>query len=156
MARARSGLYAGAALLQAARSRGLDRFLVPEKGGYRIAPEVRQRCVFTLHDVVEALPFNNLDAAVCALPRAAFSAYQAARVEELFQNALSPGAPVLFSDPAWRPRHEGLCPIGDGLYRRCEPAVGLFREDFHRLLSTPMAVHETAKAPAAPRRRRKA
>ncbi len=43
----------------------LERFFRREDGGYRIKPDVRERCVFARHDLVTDPPFSKLDLVSC-------------------------------------------------------------------------------------------
>jgi two-component system CheB/CheR fusion protein len=67
LAQARSGVYAENSLTAVSPER-LERFFTPldrAQGGYRIAKEVRKRCIFARHNMVKDPPFSHLDLVSC-------------------------------------------------------------------------------------------
>jgi two-component system CheB/CheR fusion protein len=61
---ARAGRYSGTAVAQLSAAR-MERFFRREDGGYRIARDVRDRCVFVRHDLVSDPPISKLDLISC-------------------------------------------------------------------------------------------
>ena len=61
---ARRGFYRDAIASQVSSER-LQRFFRREDGGYRIRPEVREKCVFVRHDLTTDPPFSKLDLVSC-------------------------------------------------------------------------------------------
>lgn len=64
LTRARSGLYAQAAVSQVSLER-LNRFFVKLDGGYQINKSLREMCIFAKQDVTRDPPFSNLDLISC-------------------------------------------------------------------------------------------
>src|SRR5579871_2169675 len=61
---ARSGLYPTAIEADVSAER-LRRFFQPEAGGYRIKKEVRERVLFSSHNLLKDSPFSRLDLITC-------------------------------------------------------------------------------------------
>ena len=61
---ARAGLYTKSIEHEVSAER-LQRFFTEEEGGYRIRREIRERCVFSRHDVAADPPFSRLDFISC-------------------------------------------------------------------------------------------
>ena len=64
IARARAAWYPES-IAKAVSNERLSRFFVPERGGYRIAKSLRDRCIFSRHDLVNDPPFSHLDLISC-------------------------------------------------------------------------------------------
>ncbi len=95
---ARAGLYPGtiAADLSAER---LDRHFVKEDGNYRVAKELREMCLFSVHDLVRDPPFSRLDLISCRNLMIYFEPRLQQRVLSTFHYALRPGG-HLFLGPS--------------------------------------------------------
>lgn len=62
--KARVGLYSQR-IAQDVSPERLRRFFVEEKGGYRISKAIRERCVFSRHNVLADPPFSRVDLVAC-------------------------------------------------------------------------------------------
>ncbi len=88
---ARAGVYPATIEADVSEER-LRRFFQQEKGGYRIKKELRERVLFSAHDVLQDSPFSRLDLVTCRnlliyLKREAQEA-----LFDLFHFALRPGS----------------------------------------------------------------
>lgn len=95
---ARAGFYLGtiAADLSAER---LERHFVKEDGSYRVARELREMCLFSVHDLVRDPPFSRLDLISCRNLMIYFEPRLQQRVLSTFHYALRPGG-HLFLGPS--------------------------------------------------------
>ena len=84
---ARQGRYPDTIAAQVGAER-LARFFRPEHGGYRIAADVRERCVFVRHDLVSDPPFSKLDLVSCRNVLIYLGAALQQRVIPIFHYAL--------------------------------------------------------------------
>jgi two-component system CheB/CheR fusion protein len=84
---ARQGRYPEAVAAQVGSER-LARFFRHEDGGYRIHREVRERCVFVRHDLVNDPPFSKLDLISCRNVLIYLGASLQQRVIPIFHYAL--------------------------------------------------------------------
>ena len=64
IAAARAGLYSGSIVSDMSPER-LERHFVKEDGAYRVAKELREMCLFSVHDLVKDPPFSRLDFISC-------------------------------------------------------------------------------------------
>jgi two-component system CheB/CheR fusion protein len=67
LSQARTGIYAASALETVSPER-LERFFTPidrVQGSYRISKDIRERCVFALHNMAKDPPFSHLDLVSC-------------------------------------------------------------------------------------------
>ncbi|MEO8629069.1 MAG: protein-glutamate O-methyltransferase CheR, partial [Betaproteobacteria bacterium] len=62
--KARTGVYPASIELQVSPAR-LQRFFTKEEGGYRICKEIRERCIFSRHNVLADPPFSRIDLISC-------------------------------------------------------------------------------------------
>ena len=95
---ARAGLYLStiAADLSAER---LERYFVKEDGNYRVAKELREICLFSVHDLGRDPPFSRLDLVSCRNLMIYFEPRLQQRVLSTFHYALRPGG-HLFLGPS--------------------------------------------------------
>jgi two-component system CheB/CheR fusion protein len=135
LATAHAGHYPAAIARQVSRER-LARWFVKDGDGYRVAPELRQICVFSPHNLVRDPPFSAMDLVVCRNVLIHMSADLRDRAAALLHFALSPGGYLfmgrgdngrldqsLFASVSRRHR----------LFRRIEPAKRVLDARFPRL-----------------------
>ena len=87
---ARLGRYRAPTLANVAPER-LQRFFVPDEGGYTVAKEIREMCAFSVHNVLHDPPFSRLDLVSCRNVLIYFGAEFQARVLPIFHFALKRG-----------------------------------------------------------------
>ena len=87
--KARSGFYTRKMTAGVSAER-LKRFFIPLKGGYRIAPEIRDRCIFAAHNVTKDPPFTSVDLISCRNLMIYLGPALQERVLQIFQQALKP------------------------------------------------------------------
>jgi two-component system CheB/CheR fusion protein len=90
LAVARFGRYP-AALLDAVPPERLERFFTAEGGGWVVAREVRDMCIFSVHSVVRDPPFSRLDLISCRNLLIYMGPPLQAQVMPVFHYALRPG-----------------------------------------------------------------
>lgn len=90
---ARAGVYP-ASIAGDLTAERLARYFVKEDGGYRVARELREACLFSMHDVVKDPPFSRLDLVSCRNLLIYFDPQLQQRVLATFHYALRPGAHV--------------------------------------------------------------
>src|SRR5258708_25797261 len=64
LAAARIGSYAEAAVHDLPPER-LERFFLRDNDGYLIIKEIRELCIFSVHNLIKAAPFSKLDLISC-------------------------------------------------------------------------------------------
>jgi two-component system, chemotaxis family, CheB/CheR fusion protein len=117
--RARDGVYPET--IEAVVDEGrLRRYFVREHGTFRIRKEVREKILFTSHNVLADAPFSRLDLIVCRNLLIYLDRSVQRDVIDLFHYALRPGGYLLLG-PA-----EGIEP--DGSFTVERKAVSLFRK----------------------------
>jgi two-component system CheB/CheR fusion protein len=87
---ARTGLYSPRAVSGVSPQR-LGRFFTAEPGGFKIAKEVRELCVFAAHDVTRDPPYSRIDLATCCNVLIYFDPELQKKAVALLQYALAPG-----------------------------------------------------------------
>jgi two-component system, chemotaxis family, CheB/CheR fusion protein len=87
ISRARAGVYSDEAVRPVGLER-LARFFNRETDGYRVKPELRERCVFVRHDVTRDPPFSRIDLVSCRNLLIYFGARLQRRVLTQFHYAL--------------------------------------------------------------------
>ena len=87
---ARAGLYPGT-IAQDVSTERLERNFVREEGGYRIVKNIREMCLFSMHDLVKDPPFSRLDLVSCRNLLIYFDPLLQNRVITTFHYALRPG-----------------------------------------------------------------
>lgn len=95
---ARRGFYPAAIAKQITGAR-LQRYFSEENGGYRVKPEVRERVLFAVHDLLKDPPFTRLDFIACRNVLIYFNRDAQEKVFDIFHYALQrepPGCGYLF------------------------------------------------------------
>ena len=90
IAAARAGLYLGSIASDMSPER-LERNFVKEDGNYRVAKDIREMCLFSVHDLVKDPPFSRLDLVCCRNLLIYFEPKLQQRVIATFHYALRPG-----------------------------------------------------------------
>jgi two-component system CheB/CheR fusion protein len=90
IAAARAGLYLGTIASDLSPER-LERNFVKEDGGYRVAKDIREMCLFSTHDLVKDPPFSRIDLVSCRNLLIYFEPALQQRVITTFHYALRPG-----------------------------------------------------------------
>lgn len=124
LARARAGEYPRAIEMEV-RSDRLARFFHPVTGGYRVRRELRDRIVFSAHDVLSDPPFLRMDLVSCREVLRRLLPERRSEVVKLLHLALRPGGFAFmqrtdFSERRGRFRVEHA---RGGLYRRLETSA---------------------------------
>jgi two-component system CheB/CheR fusion protein len=92
LAVARTGLYPDAIGQDITPAR-LERFFVKEGNTYRVTKEIREMCIFSVHNVIKDAPFSKLDLISCRNLLIYLDAALQNRVLLLFHFALRPSIP---------------------------------------------------------------
>lgn len=87
---ARTGLYSGSIASDLSPER-LERNFVKEDGSYRVAKDIREMCLFSMHDLVKDPPFSRIDLVCCRNLLIYFEPALQQRVITTFHYALRPG-----------------------------------------------------------------
>ena len=95
---ARAGLYAATISGDLSEARLAQNF-VKEEGGYRVSKDLRDMCLFSMHDIVKDPPFSRLDLISCRNLMIYFEPRLQQRVLATFHYALQP-AGSLFLGPS--------------------------------------------------------
>ncbi len=91
---ARAGLYLGSIASDMSPER-LERNFLKEDGSYRIAKDLREMCLFSVHDLVKNPPFSRMDLVCCRNLLIYFEPQLQQRVITTFHYALRPGRHLL-------------------------------------------------------------
>ncbi len=94
IAAAREGFYTSAAASSMSPER-LSRYFTRDEGGVRVAPELREMVVFTVHDILTDPPFSRLDLISCRNVLIYLSPIAQRKVIARFHFALNPGGLLL-------------------------------------------------------------
>jgi two-component system CheB/CheR fusion protein len=105
--RARAGQYPQAAAGQIGRNRR-RRYLEQDGEGCRIAPAIRDLCMFSEHDLTRHPPFSRIDLISCRNLLIYLDADLQARVVPLFHYALRPGGYLFLGSSETLGQHAGL------------------------------------------------
>ena len=95
---ARAGLFLGTVAADLSAER-LERHFNKENGSYRVAKELREMCLFSVHDLVRDPPFSRLDLVSCRNLMIYFEPRLQQRVLSTFHYALRPDG-CLFLGPS--------------------------------------------------------
>ena len=95
---ARAGLYAGTIAADVSPDR-LERNFLKEDGNYRVTKDIRNMCLFSVHDVVKDPPFSRIDLVSCRNLLIYFEPQLQQRVVATFHYALRPSR-YLFLGPS--------------------------------------------------------
>ena len=87
---ARAGLYFGSIASDMSPER-LERNFVKEDGSYRVTKDIREMCLFSVHDLVKDPPFSRIDLVCCRNLLIYFEPKLQQRVITTFHYALRPG-----------------------------------------------------------------
>ncbi len=90
LAAARAGRYPAPALKEVSPERA-ERFFTAEGGIYRVAKELREMCIFSVHNIIRDPPFSRLDLISCRNLLIYFKPQLQGEVIPLFHYALRPG-----------------------------------------------------------------
>jgi two-component system CheB/CheR fusion protein len=88
--KARVGLYAKKSAAGVSPER-LRRFFIETEDGYRVAPFLREKCVFAVHNVVQDPPFTSLDLISCRNLMIYLGPSLQEKALQIFQYSLKPG-----------------------------------------------------------------
>ncbi|MGK7396908.1 MAG: chemotaxis protein CheB [Candidatus Cyclobacteriaceae bacterium M3_2C_046] len=94
---AREGFYPGDIEVDVSQER-LDRFFIKEDGGYRIKKEIREKVIFTPHNLLNDPPFSRLDMIVCRNLLIYLKREVQKDVYELFHYALRPDGKLVLGN----------------------------------------------------------
>jgi two-component system CheB/CheR fusion protein len=122
---AREGVYP-AAIAAAVSAARLARFFTPENSHYRVRPEVRERVLFTHHNLLQAPPFSKLDLVVCRNLLIYLQPAVQARVFETFAYALRAGGYLFLGNAETAEGATEFFDVVDNrqrLYQRRSPSV---------------------------------
>src|SRR5262249_34372141 len=87
----RNGVFPATIAREVSHER-LDRFFVRDGEVYRIAKDIREMCIFSVHNLIKDAPFSRLDLISCRNLLIYFDASLQSRVLALFHFALRPPA----------------------------------------------------------------
>lgn len=91
---ARAGLFPDTIAVDVSAER-LERYFQKEEAQYRVSKDLREMCLFSVHDVVKDPPFSRLDLITCRNLMIYFAAPLQKRVVQMFHYALKPGGIVM-------------------------------------------------------------
>lgn len=91
---ARAGVFPDTIAVDVSAQR-LERYFQQEKGQYRVSKDLREMCLFSVHDLVKDPPFSKLDLISCRNLMIYFAAPLQKRVVQMFHYALKPEGVVL-------------------------------------------------------------
>ncbi len=91
VAKARTGVYP-ASIEQNVSPARLKRFFIKEEGGYRICKDIRERCIFSRHNVLGDPPFSRVDLISCRNLLIYMEPVLQQQIMALLHYALKPGA----------------------------------------------------------------
>jgi two-component system CheB/CheR fusion protein len=113
---ARAGIYPDVIVRDIPAAR-LKQFFVPRGDTYQVSKDVRELCVFSVHDLIKDPPFSRLDLISCRNLLIYMNGDLQNRVLPLFHFALRPGR-FLFLGPSENvTQHSKFFTIVDGKYR---------------------------------------
>ena len=92
--KARAGIYTNAELANVSAHR-LDKFFIKRSDGYRISKEVRDLCIFAVHNFLKDPPFGKIDFVSCRNVLIYMEPYLQKRALTTLHYALNPGGLLL-------------------------------------------------------------
>jgi two-component system CheB/CheR fusion protein len=104
---ARTGRYQPSVTTNISQER-LQRFFTANDAGYSISKDIRDMCVFSVHDVLRDPPFSRLDLVSCRNLLIYFNTEFQARVLPIFHFALRPGGYLMLGTSESVSRHADL------------------------------------------------
>lgn len=113
---ARAGLYPEAIVADVGHER-LERFFIPDKGGYRVRQEIREQVIFAVHDLANDPSFSRLDLLSCRNVLIYMDAPLQERLLATFHYALRPGGVLLLGTSESLGRLGGYFEAVDGRLR---------------------------------------
>ncbi len=127
---ARSGRYPASSVEQLSPQRR-ERFFIRQGDVYQVNKQIREMCVFSVHNVVRDPPFSSLDLISCRNLLIYMDAGLQQRLMPLFHYALSPGGYLFLGSS------EGVSSSA-GLFRELDPNQRIFQrmEGAHRRWSS--------------------
>ena len=123
---ARAGRYP-TALLESITAERLARFFVADSGGYVVARELRELCIFSSHSVVRDPPFSRMDLVSCRNLLIYLKGEQQDRLLRVLHYALRPGGYLLLGLSENAMQHSDLFAPADRknrLFQRREAPAG--------------------------------
>jgi two-component system CheB/CheR fusion protein len=120
--KARAAFYSEQAVSGATPER-LAQFFTPAPGGYKIAKELRELCVFAAHDVTRDPPYSRIDLVTCCNVLIYFDLELQKKALALLQYALAPGGFLMLgSSENLRGRTSQLTPVSEKplIYRKSD------------------------------------
>ena len=90
VAKARTGVYPASIEQQISPER-LKRFFSKEEAGYRISKDIRERCIFSRHNILSDPPFSRIDLISCRNMLIYMEPVLQQQVMAILQYALKPG-----------------------------------------------------------------
>lgn len=116
VAAARTGRYPKATV-QGLPPERLAKWFIDDGDHYRVVPQIRESCIFSVHSLIKDPPFSRLDLISCRNLLIYLNKPLQERLAPIFHYALLPGG-VLFLGPAENlPRQAGLFAVLDGKHR---------------------------------------
>jgi two-component system, chemotaxis family, CheB/CheR fusion protein len=113
---ARAGRYSEASLRDISPER-LERYFVKEGNGYRVAKEVREMCIFSMHNLIKDAPFSRLDLVSCRNLLIYLDATLQSRIIPLFHFSLRSGGYLFLGSSENVTQHTKLFTRIDGRHR---------------------------------------
>ena len=113
---ARAGRYAEASVRDISPER-LERFFAKDGDGYRVAKEVREMCIFSMHNLIKDAPFSRLDLVSCRNLLIYLDATLQNRIIPLFHFALRKGGHLFLGSSENVTQHSKLFTRVDGRHR---------------------------------------
>lgn len=92
--KARHGVYTAAEIADVSEERR-QRFFTADKGGFRVKRQIRELCVFTVHDMLSDPPFGKVDLVSCRNVLIYFEPYLQKKALTTFHYVLNPGGLLL-------------------------------------------------------------
>ena len=124
---ARAGLYLGSIASDMSAER-LERNFLKEDGSYRVTKDIREMCLFSVHDLVKDPPFSRMDLVCCRNLLIYFEPQLQQRVITTFHYALRPGRHLLLGPSEGVASQAHLFTPLDKrhrLYTRCDAAASV-------------------------------
>ncbi|HEX3860317.1 MAG TPA: chemotaxis protein CheB [Stellaceae bacterium] len=109
---ARSGCYQKS-LVRGLSPERLERWFIDDDGFYRAKPEIRECCIFSVHNVVKDPPFSKLDLISCRNLLIYLDAGLQDRLVPIFHYALLPGGTLFLGPSETVNRQSGLFTVVD-------------------------------------------
>lgn len=128
----------------------LARFFVPQGDGYQVTSELRERCLFSLHNLISDPPFARIDLIVCRNLLIYLTADLQRKLMPLLHYALAPGGYLMLGSAESATAYPELFRIADMAQRIFQRNEVLVRPTIPFPLTIPG--RRSGRAPLAPRR----